>query len=243
MKIDVMGVRFDNVTMGEALKHAEEILDRGETCYCVTPNPEIVYEAMHDADFCSLLNGAAMVLPDGVGVLLGAKLLGSPLKEKVSGVDFAAQLLPLLEARGKKLYLLGSKPGVAELAAANMQKRCPNLRICGMADGYFRDEDAVVERINAANPDVLFVCLGSPKQEYFMKNHLSQLHAALMVGLGGSLDAFAGTVKRAPDWVIRIGMEWFYRLVKEPRRFKRMLRLPKFVFAVLGKRIRGGNHG
>lgn len=239
MKIDVMGVQFDNVTMGEALERAREILNGQETCYCVTPNPEIVYEAMHDEDFRGLLNGAAMVLPDGVGVLLGAKLLKTPLKEKVTGVDFAAGLLPILETEGKKLYLLGSKPGVAELAAKNMLARCPKLQICGMADGYFKDEGPVVEKINAAAPDVLFVCLGSPKQERFMKAHQQELDVKLMIGLGGSLDAFAGTVKRAPAWVSRIGMEWFYRLCKEPKRFKRMLRLPKFVFAVLGKRIRG----
>lgn len=239
MKIDVMGVQFDNVTMGEALERAREILNGRETCYCVTPNPEIVYEAMHDEDFRSLLNGAAMVLPDGVGVLLGAKLLKTPLKEKVTGVDFAAGLLPILEAEGKKLYLLGSKPGVAELAAQNMLARCPNLQICGMADGYFKDEAPVVEAINRAGADVLFVCLGSPKQERFMQAHTQELNVSLMIGLGGSLDAFAGTFKRAPDWVIRIGMEWFYRLCKEPRRWKRMLRLPKFVMAVTAKRLRG----
>lgn len=243
MKIDVMGVFFDNVTMEEALDKARAILEQGTPCYCVTPNPEIVYEAMHDEGFRSLLNGAAMVLPDGVGVLLGAKLLGTPLKEKVSGVDFAAALLPLLREMGKRLYLLGSKPGVAELAAEKLLERCPGLQICGMADGYFQDEAAVVAKINAAAPDVLFVCLGSPKQERFMQNHLGEIHATLMIGLGGSLDSFAGTVKRAPDWMIRLGLEWLYRLIREPRRFKRMLRLPKFVFAVLGKRIRGGNHG
>lgn len=239
MKVDVMGVRFDNVTMDEALKRAEEILSRGEACYCVTPNPEIVYEAMQDPAFCSLLNGAALVLPDGVGVLLGARILGTPLREKVTGVDFAARLMPVLASKGKRLYLLGGKPGVAELAAQKMRERHPALQICGTADGYFQEEAPVVQRIREAAPDVLFVCLGSPKQEYFMKAHRDELGAAMMIGLGGSLDAFAGTVKRAPAWVGRIGMEWFYRLVREPRRFKRMLRLPKFVFAVLGKRMRG----
>ena len=243
MKTDVMGVQFDNVTMGEALESARQLLAKGETCYCVTPNPEIVYEAMHDANFRDLINGAAMVLPDGVGVLLGAKILKTPLKEKVTGVDFAANLLGILEEEGRKLYLLGSKPGVAELATQKMLEKHPNLQICGMADGYFREEGPVVETINAAAPDVLFVCLGSPKQEHFMKNHMEELNVTLMIGLGGSLDAFAGTVKRAPAWVSRIGMEWFYRLCKEPKRFKRMLRLPKFLFAVIGRRMRGDRHG
>ncbi|MCI8525854.1 MAG: WecB/TagA/CpsF family glycosyltransferase [Oscillospiraceae bacterium] len=243
MKIDVMGVQFDNVTMEEAVAQARGILDGGAAHYCVTPNPEIVYEAMHDSSFCRLLNGAALVLPDGVGVLLGAKILGTPLRARVSGVDFAAALLPVLAAAGKRLYLLGAKPGVAELAAEKMRAANPGLCICGTADGYFQDEGPVVQAVREAEADVVFVCLGSPKQEKFMAAHLDELGASLLMGLGGSLDAFAGTVKRAPAWVSRIGMEWFYRLVKEPRRFKRMLRLPKFVFAVVGRRLGGGRHG
>ena len=243
MKTDVMGVQFDNVTMNEALDCAEALLDRGEPFYCVTPNPEIVYEAMHDESFRDLLNNAGLVLPDGVGVILGAKILKTPLKEKVTGVDFAAQLLPRLAASGRRLYLLGSKPGVAELAAEKMKAQNPDLIICGMADGYFKDEAAAVEAVRSAQPDVVFVCLGSPKQEHFMADHLSELGGTMLIGLGGSLDAFAGTVKRAPKWVTKIGMEWFYRLIKEPRRFKRMLRLPKFLFAVIGRRLRGKKNG
>ena len=140
---------------------------------------------------------------------------------------------------GGGLFLLGSKPGVAELAAQKMTEKHPKLYICGMNDGYFKDEAPVIEKINAAKPDVLFVCLGAPKQELFMKNHLDELHIKLMIGLGGSLDSFAGTVKRAPKWMIRCNLEWLYRLIKEPKRFGRMLRLPKYLFAVLGKRIRG----
>ena len=239
MKVDVMGVLFDNVTMGEALERARALL-AGGTQYCVTPNPEIVYEAMHDAAFRDLLNGAALVLPDGVGVLLGAKLLGTPLKEKVTGADFAAALLPILEAEGKRLYLLGGKPGVAEQAAANLQAQHPQLQICGLHDGYFRDDGPVVEAVRAAAPDALFVCMGSPKQERFMADHAAALSVPLMIGLGGTLDVFAGNVRRAPVWMQRAGLEWLYRLCREPKRFRRMLRLPKFVLAVLGRRLRRG---
>lgn len=244
MRIDVMGVQFDNVTMDEALEKAKVLLDSQEASYCVTPNAEIVYEAMHDEEFCTLLNGAALVLPDGAGTVLGAKLLGTPLKQKVAGIDFAANLLGVLEESSKKLYLLGSKPGIGELAAEKMLQKHPKLQICGIADGYFKDEGPVVEKINAANADVLFVCLGAPKQEKFMKAHQDELKVRLMIGLGGSLDGFAGTVKRAPKWMIRMQLEWFYRLIKEPKRLGRMMRLPKFVLAVLACRIRGGKkHG
>lgn len=244
MKIDVMGVQFDNVTMAQAIARARELLDSPGASYCVTPNAEIVYEAMHDSDFCALLNGAALVLPDGAGTVLGAKLLGTPLQEKVAGIDFAANLLDVLKQTGKRLYLLGSKPGIGEMAAEKMMQQHPKLCICGIADGYFKEEAPVVEKINAANADVLFVCLGAPKQEKFMKAHQQELNVRLMIGLGGSLDGFAGTVKRAPKWMIRLQLEWLYRLIKEPRRIGRMMRLPKFVLAVLRRRLFGGKqHG
>lgn len=243
MKIDVLGVAFDNVTMAEALERARELLAGEQAAYCVTPNAEIVYEAMHDKEFCALLNGAALVLPDGAGTVLGAKILGTPLKEKVAGIDFAAGLLDVLEETGQALFLLGGKPGIAEKAAENMQKAHPKLTICGTADGYFSDEQPVIEQINASGAAAVFVCLGAPKQEKFMYAHKEDLQIKLMIGLGGSLDGFAGTVRRAPKWMIRLQLEWLYRLLREPRRIGRMMRLPKFVFAAYAKRIRGKNHG
>jgi len=240
MKIDVMGVLFDNVTMDEALLKAEEILDGDRAQYVVTPNAEIAYEAMHSEELCTLVNNASLVLPDGAGVVLASKILKTPLKEKVAGVDFADNLLALLAKRGGSVYLLGSKPGVAELAAEKMLEKHPGLTIAGLADGYFKEEGPVIEKINEVKPDVLFVCLGAPKQEKFMANHKDKLQVKLMAGLGGSLDSFAGTVKRAPKWMIKLSLEWLYRLIKEPKRFGRMLRLPKFLWAVLRRRIGGG---
>lgn len=237
MKVDVMGVRFDNVTMDEALSTARALLSEDAVSYVVTPNSEIVYEAMADKSLRDLLNGADLVLPDGAGVVLGSKILKTPLKQKVAGVDFADSLLGVLAGTGGRVYLLGSKPGVAELAAQKMLEKHPGLQICGMSDGYFKDERPVIEKVNAAGADVLFVCLGAPKQEKFMAAHKDDLHVRLMIGLGGSLDSFAGTVKRAPKWMIACNLEWFYRLLKEPWRFKRMLRLPKFLWAVVRKRI------
>lgn len=240
MKIDIMGVAFDNVTMGEALARAQDLLRSETPSYVVTPNPEIVYETMVDGDFARLISGASLILADGIGIIYAGKILGTPLKEKVTGVGFATNLLSILEREGLGLYLLGSKPGVAQLAGEKMVELHPNLQIVGVADGYFKDEAAVVAKIQEAKPAALFVCLGSPKQEQFMANHMEALGVPLMVGLGGTLDAFAGTVKRAPVWVQKIGMEWLYRMIKEPKRFKRFWRLPKFLFAVIGKRLRGG---
>ncbi len=236
-KIDVLGLCFDNVTMEEALRSAERLLEKPGASVVVTPNAEIAYEATEDAAFCAMLNQADLILPDGAGVVLAAKLRKTPLKQKVAGIDFAAGLLQLFAKKGTKLYLLGSKPGIAELAAENMKMQAPGLVICGTADGYFRDENAVIEKINQSGAEALFVCLGAPKQEYFMFRHRDELHTVrLMAGLGGSLDGFAGTAKRAPEWMIRANLEWFYRLCKEPKRLGRMMRLPKYVIKAMGNR-------
>ena len=239
MKTTVLGVAYDNITMAEALARGRELLAGSETAYCVTPNAEMAYEAMHDPEFCSILNGAALVLPDGAGVILGAKIVRTPLKEKVAGIDFAQNMLAVFEGTGSRLYLLGSKPGIAELAAEKMLQKHPKLCICGIRDGYFQDEAEVVQAINEAKADAVYVCLGSPKQERFMYAHRGELNARLLVGLGGTLDGIAGTVKRAPKWMIRLQLEWLYRLIKEPKRFKRMLRLPKYIFAALKTRMKG----
>ena len=243
MKIEVMGVGFDNVTMDEALEKAKELLAAEGASYVVTPNAEIVYEAMHSEEILQLVNGADLVLPDGAGVVLASKILKKPLKQKVAGVDFADRLLGLLAETGGSVYLLGSKPGVAELAAEKMMEKHPGLTIAGLADGYFKDEAPVIEKINAVKPDVLFVCLGAPKQEKFMVSHQAELQVKIMAGLGGSLDSFAGTVKRAPQWMINLSLEWLYRLIKEPKRIGRMMRLPKFVMICVAEKGRRKKNG
>ena len=238
MKTDIMGIPFDNVTMDEAIQRATELLET-EKFYCVTPNSEIVYDAMHNSELMELLRGAALILPDGAGVVLASKILKRPLKQKVAGVDFSDRLLEVLAARGLRLYLFGSSAGTAEAAAAVMQKRHPGLYICGTACGYFNDEAAEVAKINAAHADVVFVCLGSPKQELFIRDHIHELDVKMMIGLGGTLNAFSGKTKRAPQWMIRLNLEWLYRLIKEPRRIGRMMRLPKFILTVIFRGRKG----
>ena len=237
MKQDILGLRFDNVTMEEALAIGEGFLEGDRAAVVVTPNAEIGYDASRDPDYRELLNRADLMLPDGAGVVLAAKLRKTPLKEKVAGIDFARNMLSVFARRGTKLYLLGSKPGVAEQAAEKMKELAPGLTVCGTADGYFKDEGPVVERINESGAEALFVCLGAPKQEKFMLAHREELKTVrLMAGLGGSLDGFAGNVKRAPKWMIRLSLEWLYRLCKEPRRIGRMMRLPKYLLKAIGNK-------
>lgn len=239
MRTDVLGVGFDNIDMTEAVNWAASALEGDKPKYVVTPNPEIVWMCRKDQRLKKAVDSAGLVLADGIGVIYGAKILGRPLVGRVPGINFAQELFKRLAMTDKTVFLFGAKPGIAEKAAENLMKEYPGLKISGTSDGYFKDDAVPVERINNAKPDLLLVCLGCPKQEYWMYDNLDKLDVKLMAGLGGSLDVFAGVTQRAPEKWQKLGLEWFYRLIKEPSRIKRMIKLPAFIFAAVGQRIRG----
>lgn len=239
MKIDILGVRFDSLTKEDAVETALGMLENGDKGYIVTPNPEIVWLCRSDERLKDIVNSATLVLPDGIGIIYGAKILGRPLKSRIPGIDFIQGVFDRLKGTGKKVFLFGAKPGVADAAAENLMDKYPGLKVVDTCDGYFDDDSVPIDKINKAKPDLLMVCLGCPKQEKWMADNIGRLDVKLMVGLGGSLDVFAGTVQRAPEKWQKMGLEWLYRLIKEPRRIKRMIKLPAFVFAVIWQRIRG----
>ena len=239
MRTDILGVAFDNTTMDEAVGRAMSLLEQEGPHLVVTPNPEIVRLAQSDRDFAGLIAGADLVLPDGVGILYAAKILGRPLKARVPGVDFASALMGAMAKAGKRLFLLGAKPGVAEEAARRLAGQHPGLIICGTHDGYFQETAPVVQAIRAARADVVFVCLGAPKQEKWAAAHGADTGARLFVGLGGSLDVFAGQVERAPKGWQKLGLEWLYRTIRQPSRLRRVAKLPLFLCSALGARLKG----
>ena len=171
VRVDVLGVGFDNLTLEEAAEQGMELLHAEGTQYVVTPNPEIVEVCRENRAAREAVNGAALVLPDGIGVIKGAAVLGTPLKERVPGIEFAARLLEKMAAEGMALYLLGAKPGVAEIASERLRARYPGLRITGTHDGYFQEDAPVVEKIRQSGADAVFVCLGAPRQELGMAKH------------------------------------------------------------------------
>ena len=232
MKTDILGIQFDNLTREEAKEAGAVLLRSPEFHYAVTPNPEFILAADKDLEFQKILNQADLVLPDGIGVVYSAKILGTPLKGRVAGFDFACDMLDVLDEMGGRLYLLGAKPGVAEEAGRRILESHPNIVLCGVHDGYFKDSDPVAREVAQAQPDLLFVCLGAPKQEKWMAKNGAATGARLLCGLGGSLDVFAGVVERAPKFWSDHGLEWFYRLCKEPRRIGRMMKLPLFLIHV-----------
>lgn len=228
----ILGVRVDKVTKVQALEEFIRMLD-GDRCeLVVTPNAEIVEKASKTPRLSRIINEeAALVIPDGVGLIYASKLKRDPIEEKVAGIDFAHSAIELCAKMGRSVYLLGSKPGVAEAAAANLCKEMPELKIAGFRDGYFKEEEetAVVEEINASGADFLCVALGSPKQEYFIVRHRDSLKVKVAAGLGGSLDIWSGQLNRAPAFYIDHGLEWLYRMIQEPSRFKRLPALPVFL--------------
>ena len=232
MRIDVLGVGFDNLTMAEAVAEGMRLVNSDGFHYVVTPNPEIVEVCRENPEAMTVVNGADLVLPDGIGVVKGAAMLGTPLKGRVPGIEFAAGLMAEMAKSGKTLYLLGAKPGVADLAAEKLKGNFPGLNIVGTHDGYFKEDGPIVEDIRKSGADVVFVCLGAPKQEFWMTKNGPASGAHLMCGLGGSLDVFAGVVERAPKFWCDHGLEWFYRLCKEPKRIGRMMKLPLFLVHV-----------
>ena len=235
-KLDIAGVAFDNCTMQEAVDRCEEFLEEEGCHMVVTPNAEIAYTCMEDPDIRRLVNQAELVIPDGSGVVLGSKLLGTPLREQVAGADLAQNLLPRLEERGDGLFLLGSKPGVAEQAAENLKNRFPGLVIAGTHDGYFKEDAPIAAEIKASGADMALVCLGAPKQELFMAKYGEATGCHLLMGLGGSMDIFAGVAQRAPEFYCKHNLEWFYRLIKNPSRIGRMMKLPLFLVHVSGEK-------
>ena len=236
-KLNVLGVYIDNVTVNSATDRIFEML-KTPRAHCVfTPNSEIVYSAYKNSQFCDVLNSADLLTPDGIGIVYASKILKNPLAERAGGYDIACCVIDRIANSGERLYLFGGKPGVAEDAAKNLIEKYPFINIVGTHNGYFKPEEEaeIISGINESGADILFVCLGSPLQENWIFNNRDKLSCRVMMGIGGSLDVFAGVTERAPERWQKSGFEWLYRLIQEPKRFWRMLALPKFAFTVLLK--------
>ena len=238
-KVNILDIHFSKLDMQSAAEHACALAHGNDKGYVVTPNAEIVYACLKDKKLAELINGAAMTVADGAGVVLASKILKGGQLSRVPGVELGEQLCARLAKTGGGLFLYGAKPGVAQTAAEKLCEKYPGLNICGVCDGYVKDTDLILQQINQSGAGVVFVCLGSPRQEFFMAQNLSKTNAKLMVGLGGSLDIYSGTVKRAPKIFRRLGLEWFYRLITQPSRIGRMMSLPKFLIKVVWVRLFG----
>jgi N-acetylglucosaminyldiphosphoundecaprenol N-acetyl-beta-D-mannosaminyltransferase len=233
-KVDVLTVSVDTVNMEKAVEFVESFIAEKTPHIIVTANAEMIMLANQDAQLHQILGQANLVLADGIGVIWAASHKGNPLPERVAGADLVTRLLSIAAQKGYKIYFLGAAPGVAEEAARRVITAYPGINICGISDGYFTEdkEPAVIAAIKAAKPDILLAGLGVPRQEKWLWQHKADLGVPVSIGIGGVIDVLAGVVQRAPVWMQKAGLEWFYRLLKQPWRIKRMLALPRFVLRV-----------
>jgi N-acetylglucosaminyldiphosphoundecaprenol N-acetyl-beta-D-mannosaminyltransferase len=237
--IRILGVAIDDVTEAEALERITSFIAAGVPHHVVTINPEFVMEAQHNPAFRQVLAAADLATPDGFGLLLVARWRGTPFRGRVTGVAIAEQIAALAAERGWSLFLLGAAPGVAEHAAAALQRAHPNLRIAGCYAGSPRpsDEPAIRERIAEARPDVLLAAYGHPAQELWIARNQPHVRVPVAIGVGGVFDFLAGEVPRAPAWMRQAGLEWLYRLIKQPWRWRRILvAVPLFLWAAMRER-------
>lgn len=231
----VLGVPFDAVNMKEAVKKILGFFSEDGQHIICTPNPEIVMEAQTDKELMEILKAADMVVPDGIGIVWASRYSEVKLTERVAGYDLIQNLFQIMKETQETVYFLGAAPGVATAAAKSMMKKYPGLKVVGTRNGYFgaRDEKEIIAEIKKLSPSLLLVGLGAPKQEKWIYDNMRFTRAKVCIGVGGCFDVMAGNVKRAPKFYQKLGLEWFHRLISQPSRFKRMLRLPKFVVWVL----------
>ena len=234
-RINILGVPVDLIDQKEAMARFEELFPQPGVTAVFTPNSEIVENASRNPELRDLVASADLTLPDGIGLVYASRIVGYPLKERVTGIDFLESVISYLEKNGKSIYFFGSKPGVAEKAAEKIREKYPALIVAGTHHGYYKPEEEpeIVELINQSGADFLCVALGSPRQEKFIHEYKAELKVHGAIGVGGSLDVWSGDLKRAPEFYQKHGLEWLFRLIQEPRRIGRMMKLPVFMCKVL----------
>ena len=225
--IDFADIQVDNLTLEESASKVDEFIKDGSPHLIVTPNPEIIVASQKDQELKEIINRANLRVTDGISMVVVSKILKKPLKERVSGIDL---MLRITENTERKVFLLGGAPGIAEAAAKKLK-----CKVVGTHDGYFENEQEVIEKIRVMKPEVLFVGLGAGRQERWAIHHLAELGVPAVMTIGGSLDVISGQKKRAPKIFQKLYIEWLYRLITEPKRWKRQLALPKFLWLMLIK--------
>lgn len=233
-QIELLGLKVNDYTMEETLDLVENAIASEGFFRILTLNAEIAYKAWDNPQMASLINGADLVTADGSGILWAASKQGTPIQEKVTGVDLFMEIAKRGSDGRYSLFLLGAQPGIAEVAGANLQEAYPDLRIAGYHHGYFGDSEseAIVEKIAASGADILICAMGAPRQDAWLARYGRDCGVKVGIGVGGSIDVAAGNVRRAPVFFQKHGMEWFYRLIREPWRFRRMMSLPRFTLRV-----------
>ncbi|MBU1152712.1 WecB/TagA/CpsF family glycosyltransferase [bacterium] len=238
--IFIFGIRIDNVTYTKVLQKIEDFIKSDKLHVLVFANPEIVMKACKYPEYKKYINNVDLVAPDGIGLIWASKILGNPLKERVTGTDITYKLAELSAKKGYSLYFIGGENGVAEKAVENLKRLYSGVNIIGFHHGFWEKEkeEEIIKDINSKNPDILMVCLGMYKQEMWIKKNLHNLNVKICFGNGGALDFVSGKRKRAPKWIINMGLEWLIRLIQDPCRVKRQYQILLFIILVFFEKIK-----
>ncbi|MCS7235611.1 MAG: WecB/TagA/CpsF family glycosyltransferase [Armatimonadota bacterium] len=242
-RVYLFGVPFDPLRLDEAAERVVSLVASGGCHLVVTANPELVVAAQSDRRLAEVVRQASLVVADGIGVVWASRWMGTPLPERVPGIELMETVCGRAATEGWSVFFLGGLPGVADQAAQAALRRWPGLRVAGAHHGYFREDGPVVEQVARSGAHLLFCGIGSPRQELWLSQHLDWLGVRVAMGVGGSLDVLAGRTPRAPSWVRRLHLEWLYRLAREPRRWRRQLALPRFAWMVLRSPRAGNRRG
>lgn len=239
--IKILDLPVHQLTMEEAVAAVRRAWQEEKVFQVVTANVEVLYAGLADREMARLIREAEMVTADGAGVLLAARISGSPLPERVAGYDLMLACLQEAERQAVPVFFLGARPEVLQAALVRMREMFPGLVISGSHHGYFQDAEgeAIAAGIRQRRPRLLFVALGAPRQDKWIFHHKGQLPPCVAIGVGGSLDVLAGKARRAPRWMQKAGLEWLYRLLREPSRLARMSVIPLFLFKVAWRRLTG----
>jgi N-acetylglucosaminyldiphosphoundecaprenol N-acetyl-beta-D-mannosaminyltransferase len=235
-KEQYLGVDVSPLNYEEIIDDLRTRMMEGKQSTIIAVNPEKVIKAEENEELRGLINGSTYQIPDGVGILLASKLKGGGITSRVTGVDMMERLIRFAAEENHKVFLYGAKEEVVTEAKRKLEEKYPGLMISGYENGYVQDQQALVEKINESGAELLFVAMGSPKQELWIREHMPMLNVKVFQGVGGSFDVFAGKVQRAPSFYRKLGLEWLYRLMKEPHRFKRQLALPRFLLKIMSRR-------
>ncbi len=232
MYTNILGYKVFNETKENFLRE----IDKRDKTIVISGNPEILYNGLENEKLNKLFNGKdSIIIPDGVGTVLAAKMVKNPVKEKIAGIEVMKAIIEKCEKEGKGIYLLGAEEEILKLCKENIKKTFPNIKIVGSHNGFFdlNNCNDIIEDIKKSNPWGLFIAMGCPRQENFIVNYIDELNCNFYMPVGGSFDVFAGKVNRAPKWMLSLGLEWLYRVLKEPWRIKRLGVIPKFLLRVL----------
>nr|WP_321316291.1 WecB/TagA/CpsF family glycosyltransferase [uncultured Ligilactobacillus sp.] len=235
--INILGINFTKITENQLIKSLIDDHKHKKNRFIVTANPEIVLAARKNKEYQKIINHADYVTADGIGIIKGANILNTPLPERVTGFDTMLKLLNYSNKNKCKVYFLGAKETIIKDTIINVQKDYPDIIISGYHNGYFKNPDPIIKDIKQKQPDFIFVALGFPKQDYFIEKY-REISNSIWMGVGGSFDILAGNINRAPEFWINHHIEWLYRLIQEPKRFIRMLALPKYLLLIYKEKFK-----